>query len=282
MAERELILVTGATGRVGREVVSQLLARGARVRGLTRHPDSAALPVGVDVIGGDLSDPASLPAILDSVDAVFLLWPFFTAGGVAECLTEMARHPRRVVFLSAMGARDDHGVANTFHGDVENQIESSGLEWTFLRAGGFAANTLAWAEQIRSADEVRWSYGGAARSLVHERDIAAVAVHTLTGDGHAGATYTVTGPEALTQADQVRIIGEAIGRTIRWEEIPPEATRDQLLTAGMAPAFVDGALDYWAGLVDQPEPVTTTVERLTAAPAHTFAQWATHHAEQFR
>jgi uncharacterized protein YbjT (DUF2867 family) len=272
----ERILVTGATGNVGRHVVSQLREMGATVRALARNPK------GIDVVRGDLTDPDTMYAALDGVESVFLLWPLMTAEAAPAVLDVIAKQARHVVYLSSMSVRDDREPwANGLWGEVEHAIEHSGLAWTFLRAGGFATNTLGWADQIRDEGIVRWPYGGAARSLIHERDIAAVAVRALTEDGHVGAKYVLTGPEAVTQAEQVRIIGEAIGRPLRWEELPPDEARRQLIAAWGDPAFVDGALDYWATLVGEPEPVTRTVEEVTGVPAHTFREWAIDHATDF-
>jgi uncharacterized protein YbjT (DUF2867 family) len=120
---------------------------------------------------------------------------------------------------------------NQLHADIERLIERTGLAWTFLRASGFATNALWWAPQIRADGVVRAPYGAAVRSSIHERDIAAVAVRALTGDGHAGAQHLLTGPQALTQVEQVRAIGEAIGRPLRYEEIARETARQQLLAA---------------------------------------------------
>ena len=268
------ILVTGSTGTVGRQVVSQLLASDAAVRALARQPASARLPAGVEIVRGDLSAPDSLARCLAGVDAVFLLWPFFTVDAAPPVLEAMAEHARRVVYLSAPGG--------LFHAEMERLIESSGLDWTFLRPTGFASNTLGWAEQIRRDSVVRWPSGGAARALIHEKDIAAVAVRALTGDGHSRATYLLTGPETLTQIEQARQIGRAIGREVRYEELSREAARQQLLAAWGNPAFVDAALDGWARMVAEPETVTRTVEEVTGARAHTFAEWAADHAEDFR
>jgi uncharacterized protein YbjT (DUF2867 family) len=185
--------------------------------------------------------------------------------------------------VSATAVRDDRELKeNGIWGEIEQLIEQSGLAWTFLRASGFAANTLAWADQIRDEGLVRWPYGGAARSLIHERDIADVAVRALTDDGHAGAKYVLTGPAAVTQAEQVRIIGEVTGHPVRWEELSPEVARQQLLAAWGDPGFVDHALDTWAGLVTEPEQVTRTVQEITGSPARTFREWATDHAADFR
>ncbi len=129
---------------------------------------------------------------------------------------------------------------------------------------------------------MRWPYGQARRSLIHEHDIAAVAVRALTEDGHAGARYVLTGPQALTQADQVRAIGTAIGRPLRWEELSRQAARADLAAAFGDPDFADSALDTWAGFVSHPEPVTATVPDITGTPARAFSAWAADHAADFR
>jgi uncharacterized protein YbjT (DUF2867 family) len=279
-------LVIGATGNVGRQVVEELTSAGAPVRALARTPESAGLPASAEVVRGDLTDPAGLDACLAGVDAVFLVWPFLTAEAAPPVLEAIGRHARRVVYLSSMSVRDDLDeqaeMISGFHAEMERLIDRSGLEWTFLRAGGFASNTLEWAPQIRAEGVVRWPYAAAARSLIHERDIAAVAARALTGDGHRGARYALTGPEAVTQAEQVRLIGEAIGRPLRFEEISREEAHGLLVAKGWPAALADGALDGWAALAHEPEPVTSTVEEVTGAPARTFGEWASDHAGDFR
>lgn len=279
-------LVIGATGKVGRQVVNELTNAGAAVRALARAPASAGLPQRVEVVRGDLTDPAGLDACLDGVEAVFLVWPLTTAEAAPPVLEAIGGHARRIVYLSSMSVRDDLAEQadpiSGFHAEMERLIEASGLEWTFLRAGGFASNTLGWAPQIRAGGVVRWPYGAATRSLIHERDIAAVAARTLTGDGHGGARYVLTGPESLTQVEQVRLIGEAIGHPLRFEEIPPREARGELLANGWPTLFADGALEAWAAMAREPEPVTTTVAEVTGAPARTFRQWALDHAADFR
>jgi uncharacterized protein YbjT (DUF2867 family) len=278
-----VIVVTGATGTVGRQVVTQLSDRGIPVRAVARDPASAGLPEGVEAARGDLADPASLEPHLAGAESVFLVWPFTSPGLAADLgsrvVQVIARHVPRIVYLSAQAAA---GRPGSFWATIERLIEGSGAQWTFLRPTGFAANTLLWADQIRGRGVVRWPYGAAVRSLIHERDIAAVAVAALTTDRHGGRKYLLTGPEAITQADQVRLIGEAIGRSVRWEELAPEVARQQLLAAWGDPDFVDSALATWAGLVTQPEPVTRIVEDVTGAPARTFRRWAGDHASDFR
>jgi len=286
MAEQSVILVTGSTGNVGRHVVSQLLDEGAAVRALARNPDSAGLPEGVEVVRGDLSVPDSLEAGLDGVESVFLVWPFGTAEAAPAVLDAVTKHARRIVYLSSMGIRDDleqqADPITGFHADLEHVVERSGLEWTFLRPSGFATNTLGWARQIRAGGVVHGPFGALSRPLIHERDIAAVAVRALTGGGHGGKKHLLTGPQALTQIEQAHTIGEAIGRPVRYEEISPEAARKQMLTDGWPLSFANGALKGWATMLTEPEKVLSTVEELTRAPAHTFREWATDHADDFR
>jgi uncharacterized protein YbjT (DUF2867 family) len=195
---------------------------------------------------------------------------------VVEAIADRAS---RIVYLSAQAAAER---PDSFWATVERQIEGSGAAWTFLRPTGFAANTLMWAPQIRESDVVRWPNGDAARSLIHERDIAAVAARALTEDGHAGARYVRSGPAALTQREQLQAIGAALGGSLRWEELGREEAHAQLTAAFGDPAFAESALNTWAGVVARPERVTETVREVTGAPAHTFVEWAADHADDFR
>ncbi|MCZ4122597.1 NAD(P)H-binding protein [Streptomyces sp. H39-S7] len=283
-----MILVTGATGKVGGQVVSQLLDRGAAFRALSRDPGTAGLPDGVEAVAGDLSDPESLDAALDGADTVFLVWPFLTAEAAPAVLDRIAKHARRIVYLSMMGAqeRTDGPVdpITLFHSEVERQIERSGLAWTFLQPVGFASNTLGWAPQVRAEGVVRDLNGALARPLIHERDIAAVAVRVMTDgpdEGHAGAKYVLTGPALITQAEQAHAIGEAIGRPVRFEEMTLAEKREQML-AWLPPSGVDAVMNAWAGMAGSSEPVTDTVEELTGTAPRTFRAWAADHAADFR
>ncbi|MEU8250959.1 NAD(P)H-binding protein [Nonomuraea sp. NPDC048916] len=276
------ILLTGATGNVGKHVATHLAESGLEVRALVRDPSRARLPDGVEVVQGDLTAPETLHPALKDVETVFLVWPGFAAETAADVVEAIAGQARRVVYLSADVADLQEGEqATIFHQDVERLIRRSGLTWTFLRPCGFATNTLGWAGQIRQG-LVRWPYGEASRSLIHEKDIAAVAAHVLTSAGHGGAAYVLSGPERLTQAEQARVIGEVVGREVRWEDLPPEVAREELLAAWGDPAFVDGALRGWASFVTEPEKVTDTVRTLLGRPALTFRQWAEDHADDFR
>jgi uncharacterized protein YbjT (DUF2867 family) len=286
MSNKSFVLVTGATGNVGRHVVLQLLREGARVRALTRNPTSAGLPREVEVVRGDLSTPETLDAVVMGADAVFLLWSLPTTDTALAVVERLAEHTRRIVFLSSSAIREDidkqTDVVAKVHADVEHSIENSAREWTFLRPDGFATNALWWwGAQIRRGDVVRWPYGGAAMAPIHEEDIAAVAVRALLEEGHQRRKYLLSGPESLTLFEQVKIIGGAIGRPLRFEEIPPDAARQQLL-AVMPQEIVDVLLDVLPRLTMGPAPITTVVSDISGAPARTFREWASDHAADFR
>jgi uncharacterized protein YbjT (DUF2867 family) len=284
MRRMERILVTGATGRIGRQVVSQLLTTDARVRALTRNPDSARLPPEVEIVRGDLTAPEGLEECLDGVDAVFLVWTA-PAGAVPAAVDRIAMHARRIVFLSSPHKTphpffQQPNPAAAMHAEIERLIEASGLRWTFLRPGMFAANALLWwAPQIRSGDVVRWPYATAPTAPIDQQDIAAVAVRTLMEDGHDGAEYVLTGPQSLSQLEQVATIGNVIGRALRYEEMSPEEVRREWLAPA---AVVDMLLNAWAAAIGQPAFVTSTVEEITGRPARTFRDWVTAHVAEFQ
>jgi len=280
------VLVTGATGRVGRAVVGLLSDAGVPVRALTRGgAEAAALPASVEVVTGDLTVPESLDAGLRGVDAVFLVWtaPPATAPAVVE---RLAKHARRVVFLSS-----PHQTRHPFfqqpnpmaqmHADIERLIASAGVESTIIRPGMFASNVLFWwADAIRAGGVVRWPYGAAETAPVDDRDVAAVAARTLYQDGHAGGDYVLTGPQSLSQAEQVRIIGDAAGRRITFVELSPEEFRGE--TEGSWPRpVVDMLLAAWGATLGRPAFVTATVSDILGSPARTFRQWAADHAAAF-
>ena len=272
------ILIIGSTGKVGRQVVSLLTAAGVPVRALARTPHTAGLPLQAEVVQGDLTFPETLDPSLDGIDAVFLVWTA-PPDTVAPALERIARHARRIVFLSAP-LKTAHPLfqqpnpLRTMGEQIERLIETSGLQWTFLRPGMFAGNALHfWAPQIRAGDVVRWPYLAAPTAPIDERDIAAVAVHALCEDGHGGAEYVLTGPQSLTQSEQISIIGDVIGRSLRIEEMSPEARA----------AFpVKLLLDAWAAAIGQPAFVTSTFAEITGRPARTFRGWVADHAAEFR
>ncbi len=281
------MLVTGATGRIGRVVVDLLLDAGVPVRALTRRSEAAAtLPADVDVVTGDLTVPESLDAGLRGVGAVFLVWaaPPATAPAVVE---RLAAHTRRVVLLSS-----PHQTPHPFfqqpnpmavlHADIERLIASAGLESTIIRPGMFASNTVSWwAPAIRAERAVRWPYGAAETAPVDDRDVAAVAARTLYEDRHSGGDYVLTGPDSLSQAEQVRIIGDVLGRRIDFEDLSPDEFRRETEGSWPRPA-VDMLLAAWGATMGRPAYVTSTVRDILGSPPRSFRQWATDHATAFR
>lgn len=274
-----VILVTAATAPVGRSLVEQLVASGTPVRALTRDTESTGLPAGAGIVAGDLADPASLAAALEGVTAVFLL---AVVPGFEDGFLKAAREAgvRRIVFQSS-GAIDDPDGPNpigAFHTGVEEAVRASGMEWTFLRLAVASADALQWAfdvpSQLAEGDTVRGPYAKAAGSPVHPADFAAVALAALTRPEHAGRIYDVTGPVSLTHAEQIRLIGEAAGRPLRYEELTPEQAREKI--SPYAPA--DVLFATWRRHLTTPAPVTETIQRLTGRAARTAAEWAAHHA----
>jgi uncharacterized protein YbjT (DUF2867 family) len=281
-------LVIGGTGNIGREVVAQLASAGTPVRALARNPDAARFPFGVEVVQGDLTLPETLNACLDGVETVFMVWTAPPAAA-APALERILRRSRRIVYLSAP-FKTSHpffqaslpNPSAALNVEIERLIETSGIQWTFLRPGMLAVNALYWwAQQIRTGDVVRWPYPAAPTAPIDERDIAGVAVRALQEDGHAGTEYVLTGPQSLTQAEQVSTIGRAIGRSLRFEEMSPDEARREW-TPAFPEAAVNMLLKSWAAAMGQPAFITSTVGEITGTPARTFLDWATHHGAAFR
>ncbi|MHC3458718.1 SDR family oxidoreductase [Streptomyces flavovirens] len=280
------VLVTGATGRVGRVVIDRLLDADVPVRALVRRPEAAVtLPARAEVFTGDLTVPESLDPALTGAGAVLLLWtaPPRTAAAVVE---RLAAHVRRVVLLSSPHRtphpffRQPNPMA-ALHADIERLVAATGLESTIIRPGMFASNSLAWwAPAIRAGDIVRWPHGAAESAPVDHRDVAAVAARTLHQDEHAGGDYVLTGPESLTLAAQVDVIGDALGRRITFEEMTPDEFRSR--SKGTVPgAVVDMLLAAWSAAVGQPAYVTTAVADILGTAPRTFRRWAADHVTAF-
>ncbi len=286
MSSMARTLVIGATGNIGSQVVLHLVANDQPVRALTRKPDGACMPPQVEVVQGDLTAPESLDACLSGIDAVFMVWtaPLATFGPALE---RIAKHVRRIVFLSAP-LKTPHpffqqpNPSRMQTEQIESMIETSGLDWTFLRPGMLASNSQHWwARQIRAGDVVRWPYLSVPTAPIDERDIAAVAVRTLCNDGHAGAEYVLTGPQSLTQFEQISTICRVIGSTLPIQEISPDEAQNEL-SATMPAFIVKMLLDAWSAAEGLPAFVTSTVAEITGTPARTFLDWATDHAADFR
>ncbi|MET9818541.1 MULTISPECIES: NAD(P)H-binding protein [unclassified Streptomyces] len=285
------ILVTGATGNVGRNVVRQLVEKGRDVRALTRRTRAGVFPQGVQVHEGDLTRPETLTDALEGVEALFL---FPVAATAAEVVGRAKKAGvRRIVVLSSGAVTT--GFDADFHLPVEQAVEASGLEWTHVRPGEFAMNKLAlWGPPIRAERVVRDPAPDAAWFPVHEHDIADVAVLALTEEGHTGQAYTLNGPELLTHRCQVELIAQAMGEEIDFQVVTPQEAREIYLAQGGFAAenadFLLGFEDYGGNESDPSEAEAfdpsclgpmPTAEAVTGRPARTFAQWARDHAGEF-
>jgi uncharacterized protein YbjT (DUF2867 family) len=276
-------VVFGARGNVGRHVVAGLLAAGEQVRVTSRNPATARFPSRLPAAAADLEEPGTLPAALAGAGSVFLYAkPAGIQGFVAAARAAGVRHVVLLSSAAVVNADAEHNPIARQHRAVELAIEQSGIDWTFIRPGMFAANTRWWwAEPIRRASAVRLPWPDAQTAPVHEKDIAALAVAALAGHAHSGQAYTVYGPQSLTLRRQVRHIGDAIGREISLGVIAAEQARQEL-AASTSPAAADAVMGAWRAGNGGPAPTSVIVEKITGRPARTFAEWAADHADDFR
>jgi uncharacterized protein YbjT (DUF2867 family) len=274
------ILVTGATGNVGRPLVTHLADAGVAVRAVTRHPETADFPAGVHVV-------SSAADGLDGASAVFLnsralgddLAPLVTSARLAGVT--------RLVALSAINADDDVSrQPSRFRGDRNREVEQlaveSGLEWVSLRPTVFVTNFFGmWAPQLQAGDVVTGPYAGASTAPITEGDIAAVAAHALLTDDLIGQRLPLTGPQSLTNTELVEIIGTVLGRRLRYHAVPAELVRQRFVTMGFSSEFADAYIAMLSATIDGPALVTHDVEKILGRPAKTFADAVSAHRELF-
>ncbi|MFE3254885.1 SDR family oxidoreductase [Nocardia sp. NPDC059091] len=279
---RPTVLVTGATGGVGRHLVSTLLARGVAVRALTRKPEDANLPEGVEVVAGDLADASTLGAqVFEGVDRAFV----FPARGVDTFMeAAVAAGVDRFTVLSSLAAAmefpRDHGSASQLHHSaVEAAVTERTDGWTILRPGTFANNLLEWRWQISSGAPIRAPYLASAQAPIHEFDVAEAAAETLLSDEHIGQIIPITGPQALARTEQVATLSAALGREIPLIEITADEFRAE--TAQFIPEpIMKMLLDYWSDTLTTPDRVRPATA-VTGKPGRTLAEWAEDHRADF-
>jgi len=283
-----MIVVTGATGTVGRPLVALLKDRDVTVRAVTRSTGSGTLPAGVESVTADLTRPESLAPALEGASALFV-HPRAVGENAGKLLALAAQQGvRRVVTLSATNVDDDPAYQpSRLNGDrnkeVEDAVAGSGLPWVAVQANPFATNTIGmFGAQVRAGDVIRGPYANFAEALIHESDLAAVIAHALLDDDLDGRRVPVTGPQSLTHDELVAVIGEVIGRPLRFEEVPPEAAARGLVANGVSEAFVAALMARYARGAGQPALVTDEVEQILGRPARTFAEWVTDHADAFQ
>jgi uncharacterized protein YbjT (DUF2867 family) len=276
-----MILVTGATGNVGRALVETLDAGGHRVRALARTPDQAALPASVDVVGADLTAPETVRGALAGVDKLFLLGAFPTTGDVLERARQAG--VEHVVLLTSrcvVGGSPENAVTRMWL-DAEAAVEGSGLPWTILHPSGFHANALRWVPQMQEGDTVRAPWPDVPIASIDPADIAAVAATALVDGGFEGAALELSGPEPLTPGQQVATLAEVLRRPLRYEPLTDDEAR-RAMAADTPPDFVDAFFRFFSDGEFDDSPVVDTVLRITGARPGTFGQWVEEHAGQFR
>jgi uncharacterized protein YbjT (DUF2867 family) len=269
------ILVTGATGTVGRLVVRGLAGR-ADVRAMSRKPAPGT-------VYGDLDDPDGIP--FDGVERLYLFAHPPTAQEVVDRAVRAG--VRRIVTLSSGAVT--HGYDTSHHLPVEQAVEASGVEWTHLRPGEFAANKLdLWGPSIREDGTIVHPSPDDFGQPIHEADIAEVAVKALLEDGHAGKVYDLTGPPRLTQRQMAEAIGEAIGRELTFRDVTAEEALAYYVSVGWPEEiarYILGLGGYEGGDPDDftgyEFVVSPDFEAVTGKSYRTFAQWARDHAADF-
>ena len=277
-----MILVTGATGNVGGELVRQLVAAQQPVRALVRKLDAGAWPAGVEPVGGDLAQPESLSGALAHARAVFLLGGYADMPGILEQIRRASiEHVVLLSSRSVIGGHPDNAIVDMWL-TSESAVQASGVPWTLLRPSGFMSNALRWLPQLRTGDVVRAAFADAAIAAIDPHDIAAVAALVLApGVRHAGRSYALTGPAPWLPRDQVAVLGSVLERALRFEPQPDAAARVELAKS-FPPGFVDAFFRFFVDGEFDDATVLPTVSELLGRPPRSFEQWARAHADAFR
>ena len=284
-----MILITGATGTNGLELIKLLSARQMPARAMVRSAASAKaiadLP-GIEPVIGDFDDLASIERVLDRVEQAFLLTNSSERAQAQQIgFVEQARRAgvKHIVKLSQFAADANSPVRFLrYHAVVERAIESSGIAYTFLRPNLFMQGLLAFRASIQAQGRFFAAAGDARVSVVDVRDNAAAAAAALTEPGHEGKVYDLTGPEALTHAEMAAALSEALGRRITYVDVPPEGMRDALLGAGFPQWQADGLIeDYAHYRRNEASMITTGVEDATGRPPRDFATFLRDYASAF-
>jgi len=283
-----MILVTGATGNIGSELVKQLIAKSADVRVVTRDEKKVShLNPAIEAVIGDRQDPTVIKKALQGADKVFLLPVLIDEKHEPDRLlideAKRANVGRIVMISSGVLRSNPKNPIGVLHREVELLIEESGISWTVLRPGGFMSNALRfWADTIKSLATVFNPTGDGKSAPISPYDIAAVAAVVLSTTGHERKTYDLTGSELLSAHDQVTTLSKVLGKPIECVDIPVEVAAEGMKSSGLPVAIIEGLADVWIrtrngeGTFQSDE-----VERLTGRPAQTFETWCREHRSAF-
>jgi uncharacterized protein YbjT (DUF2867 family) len=274
------ILVTGATGNVGRPLVEELARAGAAVRAVSRNPDTAGMPAEVEVVASAVDGLRGASAVFVNSRAL---------GAELATVVELAVRAgvRKLVALSAINADDDDArqpsrVRGDRNRETEHLAVGSGLTWVSLRPSVFVSNFAGmWSPQVRAGDVVAGPFAGASSAPIVDGDISAVAARALLTDDLDGQRIPLTGPEALTNTELAEVIAEVLGRPLRYQEVPTGMVRQRFIGIGFPAEFADAYIAMLAETVDRPALVTNEVDKILGRPATSFRQWVSEHTELF-
>jgi uncharacterized protein YbjT (DUF2867 family) len=274
-----VILVTGATGNVGQELVRALAGRGVPARAVARNPDRASMPAAVDVAAADLAAPETVRPALAGIRTVFLLGGFASPGLLQVVRDAGVEHVVLLTSRCVVGGRPDNAITRMWL-DAEAAVRDAEIPWTLLRPSGFHANALRWLPQLEQGDVVRAPWPDVPIASIDPADIAAVAATVLTGTGHEGAAYAVSGPEALTPGRQVAELAGVLGRPLRYEPLSDHEARAQMEANTPAP-IIDAFFRFFTDGEYDDSVVVGSVNAITGHQPRTFEQWAREHTREF-
>ncbi|GAA0659922.1 NAD(P)H-binding protein [Kitasatospora atroaurantiaca] len=281
-----MIVVTGATGNIGRTLVPLLAEAGEEVVAVSRRPEPAGLPAGVRHARADLGDAASMRPVLDGADAFFILLggELNGRGESPKALLEAAEAAgvKRLVLLSSqLNSTRPEALSHTRLREFEDAVRASGPDFTILRPAGFASNAFAWAEAVRTKRTVFAPFGDVALPVIDPADIAEVAAAALRDEGHAGRTYELTGPEAIGPRRQAAVISEALGEEIGFRELSREEAHAHMAQF-MPEEVIGGTLDVLGVPLPAEQVISPDVENVLHRPARSFGEWVARNLPAFR
>jgi uncharacterized protein YbjT (DUF2867 family) len=281
-----MIVVTGASGNVGRPLVSELVEAGEKVTAVSRRLTAAEVPAGAEIRPADLTRAADLASVFDGADALFLMDTGASAHVISPGAILAAAASAgigRVVLLSSIGVatRPESPSHGGLMRSFEDAVVRSDLEWTILRPGAFASNAVAWAETVRSQRIVMAPFGNVGVPVIHPADIAGMAAAALRQTGHGGAVYELTGPALVTPRQQAAAIGDVLGTSVGFVEQTREEARRQML-GFMPEAVAETTLDALGSPTPAELRISPDVERVLGRPPRNFTDWVRGNVAAFR